>query len=103
MGLDEARHGDIAELMRQHRRARHLGAELGGGETRGEGEQRAAEAQSERCLFQDKAKPDGAEHKRRREPGSGLVGQSEIGDDTAGEQHRQPEEPAVLLRFKRAG
>ena len=32
MGLDEARHSDVSELLAKHGRPRHLGAELGGSE-----------------------------------------------------------------------
>jgi hypothetical protein len=45
--------------------------------------------------------PGGAKQERRRKSRFGLIGQSEIGEHPAGEQHRQPKEPAVLLGFER--
>jgi hypothetical protein len=48
-------------------------------------------------------KSDGAEEERCRHPCAGFIGQGEVGDDAGGEQHREPEEPTVLLSFEGAG
>jgi hypothetical protein len=48
-------------------------------------------------------KPDGADEERERNPGGGLIGKREIGDDAAREQHRKPKEPTVLLPFEHVG
>ena len=97
MRLDEACQVRVAELMRQHGRADHLRAELGCGETRGKGKRGPAETQSERSMPRSQRKPDGADKERERNPCGRLIGKREIGDDTAREQHRKPNEPAVLL------
>jgi hypothetical protein len=54
-------------------------------------------------MFRGEGKPDGANEKRCGQSGIGLIGKGEIGNDAAGEEHGEPEEPAVGLRFKRAG
>jgi hypothetical protein len=46
MRLDEPRDRHIAKLLRENRRAHHLGAELGDSEARGEGERGAPDAQA---------------------------------------------------------
>jgi len=53
-------------------------------------------------MFYGEGKPDGANEKRCRQSCVGLIGKGEIGDDAAGEEHGEPEESAVRLRFKRA-
>ena len=53
-------------------------------------------------MLHGEGKPDSAKEERRRQSCIGLIGKGEIGDDAAGEEHREPEEPAVRLRFKRA-
>jgi hypothetical protein len=54
------------------------------------------------ACFGGEAEPDGAEHQSCRHPRIGLFGKGEIGDDAAGKEHGEPEEPAILLDFKRA-
>lgn len=54
-------------------------------------------------MFRGEAEPGGAKQKCYGQSCARLIGEGEIADDAAGEQHRQPEEPAVLLGFERAG
>jgi hypothetical protein len=57
MNLDEARHFDIAKLMREHRCPDRLSAELCGGEARRKGEGCFAEAQAKRRMPDGQAQP----------------------------------------------
>jgi hypothetical protein len=87
----------------EHRRTGHLGAKLSGGEAQGKSQRCAAETESERGMSRSETKPQRTKQKRDREPRLRLIGQREISENAGGEQHRQPEEPAILLGFECTG
>ena len=57
---------------------------------------------SRACLHR-KAQSERAKEKRQRQAQRRFVGEGEIEEDAGGKQHRDPKDPAVPLRFERAG
>jgi len=73
MLLDEAGHRHIMGLAGKHRRAHHIGAELGIGKAEREGERRAADRKPKWCGTERKAKPERSEDKCDGHTGLWLI------------------------------
>lgn len=92
----------IAKLLCEYRRAHGFGPGLGDGETAGKGEAGPAYGEPEPDVAKGAEHPGRGENEREHHSHVRLVVESEIRDDPTGKEHRQPQEPAVLLGFERA-
>ena len=98
--LDEARHLDRADLALQNRGTHRLGAQLGGGYSAGKRQQCHTDQRPGALPSADHMQHQSHDYGQQRNRRRRLHRQRKVQRDAGPEQHRQPQEPALLLRLK---
>ena len=100
--LDAPPHLDGAQLPGEHRRAHPLDAQLRHGKSRGHREQSVERQHQGQARRRNGAQDERHGERTQRGGEMRLEGQREIRADADAQQHRHPEEPALLLGFQPA-